>query len=178
MDPFSTYLWKRPNSWTSKSGKNVQKKCSISNWDEIVAELFRDDGALLSGDGLCVRGDDDRLHLDWSSLWWWWLWGCSGKGGEEGKEDGDHVFTVFTRCRPPVPFLARTTLSLLEMYMYLGRSISIKLSINPSWPGGGHIVDPLSRSCVYLCKYAYELVKKTWLFSVMSLEKGSTLFTP
>ena len=28
--------------------------------------------------------------------------------------------TVLTRCRPPVPFLARTTLSLLEMYMYLG----------------------------------------------------------
>ena len=128
MDPFSTYLWKRPNSWTSKIGKNVQKKCSISNWDEIVAELFRDDGALLSGDGLCVRGDDDRLHLDWSS-WWWWLWGCSGKGGGKTKEDGDHVFTVFTRCRPPVPFLARTTLSLLEMYMYLGRSTSKKPAI-------------------------------------------------
>ena len=44
------------------------------------------------------------------------------------KEDGDYVFTVFTRCRPPVPFLARTTLSLLEMYMYLGRNTSIKLT--------------------------------------------------
>ena len=42
---------------------------------------------------------------------------------------GDHVFTVFTRCRPPVPFLARTTLSLLEMYMYLGRSTSKKPAI-------------------------------------------------
>ena len=42
----------------------------------------------------------------------------------------------------------------------------------------GHIVPPLLRICVFLCKYAYELVEKTWLFSVMSLEKGSTLFTP
>ena len=101
MDPISTYLWKRSKSWTSKIGKNVQKKCSISNWDEIVAELFRDDGALLSGDGLCVRGDDDRLHLDWSS-WWWWLWGCSGKGGGKQmkmvitfspfSQDADHRF--------------------------------------------------------------------------------------
>ena len=55
--------------------------------------------------------------------------GCEDKGGEEGKEDGDHVFTVFTRCRPPVPFLARTTLSLLEMYMYLGRNTSKKPAI-------------------------------------------------
>ena len=45
-------------------------------------------------------------------------------------------------------------------------------------PGGEHIVPPLLRICVFLCKYAYELVEKTWLFSVMSLEKGSTLFTP
>ena len=132
MDPFSTYLWKRPNSWTSKIGKNVQKKCSISNWDEIVAELFRDDGALLSGDGLCVRGDDDRLHLDWSS-WWWWLWGCSGKGGGKTKEDGDHVFTVFTRCRPPVPFLARTTLSLLEMYVCTWAGLNNKVTTR--WEG-------------------------------------------
>ena len=43
---------------------------------------------------------------------------------------------------------------------------------------GGHIVPPLSRICVYLRKYAYEPVEKTWLFSNMSLEKGSTLFTP
>ena len=35
----------------------------------------------------------------------------------------------------------------------------------------------LLRICAYLCKYAYELIEKTWLFSVMSLEKGSTLFT-
>ena len=27
--------------------------------------------------------------------------------------------------------------------------------------GGGHIVPPLLRICVYLCKYAYELVEKT-----------------
>ena len=36
---------------------------SISNGDEIVAELFRDDGALLGGHGLGVGGDDDGLHL-------------------------------------------------------------------------------------------------------------------
>ena len=40
------------------------------------------------------------------------------KGGD--YEGGDGFVTVLTRCRPPVPFLARTTLSLLEMYMYLG----------------------------------------------------------
>ena len=45
-------------------------------------------------------------------------------------------------------------------------------------PGGGTLCPPLLRICVFLCKYAYELVEKTWLFSVMSLEKGSTLFTP
>ena len=50
--------------------------------------------------------------------------------------------------------------------------------INPFGPGGGHIVPPLSRICVYLGKYAYERVEKTWLFSFMSLEKGSTLSTP
>ena len=49
---------------------------------------------------------------------------------------------------------------------------------NPISTRGGHIVPPLLRICVFLCKYAYELVEKTWLFSVMSLEKGSTLFTP
>ena len=28
-------------------------------------------------------------------------------------------------------------------------------------PGGGHIVPPLSRICVYQCKYAYERIEKT-----------------
>ena len=51
-------------------------------------------------------------------------------------------------------------------------------TINPISTRGGHIVPLLLHICVYLCKYAYELVEKTWLFSVMSLEKGSTLFTP
>ena len=45
-------------------------------------------------------------------------------------------------------------------------SSSLKLSawlLNPIWPRGGHIVPPLSRMSRN---------------SVMSLEKGSTLFTP
>ena len=36
---------------------------SISDRDEIVAELFRDNGALLRGHWLGVGGDDDGLHL-------------------------------------------------------------------------------------------------------------------
>lgn len=36
------------------------------------------------------------------------------------REEMELFVTVLTRWRPPVPFLARTTLSLLEMYMYLG----------------------------------------------------------
>ena len=34
-------------------------------------------------------------------------------------------------------------------------------SFNPISTGGGHIVPPLLRICVFLCKYAYELVEKT-----------------
>ena len=43
-------------------------------------------------------------------------------------------------------------------------SSSLKLPawlLNPIWPRGGHIVPPLSRICVYLCKYAYERIEKT-----------------
>ena len=40
------------------------------------------------------------------------------------------------------------------------------------------VVSCLLRICVYLCKCAHELVEKTWLFSIMRLEKGITLFTP
>ena len=39
------------------------KKVSISNWDEIVAELFRDNGALLRSHWFSVGGDDDGLYL-------------------------------------------------------------------------------------------------------------------
>ena len=31
----------------------------------------------------------------------------------------------------------------------------------PIWLKQGHIVPPLSRICVYLCKYAYERIEKT-----------------
>ena len=39
------------------------RRVSISYGDEIVAELFRDDGTLLGGHWLGVGGDDDGLHL-------------------------------------------------------------------------------------------------------------------
>ena len=39
------------------------RRVSISYGDEVVAELFRDDGALLGGHWLGVGGDDDGLHL-------------------------------------------------------------------------------------------------------------------
>ena len=39
------------------------RRVSISYGDEVVAELFRDDGTLLGGHWLGVGGDDDGLHL-------------------------------------------------------------------------------------------------------------------
>ena len=39
------------------------RRVSISYGDEIVAELFRDNGTLLGGHWLGVGGDDDGLHL-------------------------------------------------------------------------------------------------------------------
>ena len=38
------------------------------------------------------------------------------------------------------------------------------------------ICPPLPCICTYLCKYTYERVEKTWLFPIISLEKGSKLF--
>ena len=37
---------------------------------------------------------------------------------------------------------------------------------------------PLPRICVFLYNYMYEWVDKTWLFSIISLEKGNMLLTP
>ena len=76
-------------------------------------------------------------------------------------------------------FLAILNFCHPAMRIFLPQYVTIRFYIiNPISPGGGHIVRPLLRICLYLCNYAYELVEKTWLFSVMSLEKGSTLFTP
>ena len=43
---------------------------------------------------------------------------------------------------------------------------------------GGAYFPPLPHICVYLCKYTYKRVEKNWLFPIISLEKGSTPFSP
>ena len=53
-----------------------------------------------------------------------------------------------------------------------------KCSINPIWPRGGHIVPPLSRICVYLCKYAYERIEKNLTFLGYEFGKGQYTFYP
>ena len=35
----------------------------------------------------------------------------------------------------------------------------------------------MSHSCMYMCKYTYRCVEKTWFFRIMILEKRCTLFT-
>ena len=50
--------------------------------------------------------------------------------------------------------------------------------INPIWPRGGDIVPPLSRSCVYLGKYAYDRVEKNLTFLIYEFGKGQHTFYP
>ena len=83
---------------------------------------------------------------------------------------------------------AKTGVTLMqkEYHQYLGGELSLKNCLilvsvaymRSQTQNVSQIYCHLSHICVYLCKYAYECVAKTWLFSVMSVEKGSTLFTP
>ena len=45
---------------------------------------------------------------------------------------------------------------------------------NPICPGDAC----MPHMCIYLCKYMYECIEKTWLFPIIGLEKGSMLFSP
>ena len=44
---------------------------------------------------------------------------------------------------------------------------------NPICPGDAC----MPHICIYLCKYMYECIEKTWLFPIIGLEKGNMLFT-
>ena len=50
--------------------------------------------------------------------------------------------------------------------------------INPICPRGGMYAPPDTYLSTYLCKYLYECVEKTWPSQILSLDKGSVLFTP
>ena len=55
-----------------------------------------------------------------------------------------------------------TITTVLRVKMQIIMMVAINGGVfNPISTGGRHIVPPLLRICVFLCKYAYKLVEKT-----------------